>query len=72
MHSPPVSVLLLESQDAVQQWLNVKQELARYVVCVCILYAHVDVIFFTRFATSLSPLIHMPFHNVYSNKGIYM
>ncbi|CDH58814.1 predicted protein [Lichtheimia corymbifera JMRC:FSU:9682] len=26
---PTVSVLLLESQDAVQQWLNVKQELAR-------------------------------------------
>ncbi|CDS10855.1 hypothetical protein LRAMOSA11341 [Lichtheimia ramosa] len=26
---PPVSVLLLESQDAVQQWLNVKQELAK-------------------------------------------
>lgn len=36
MRSPPVSVLLLESQDAVQQWLNVKQELARYVVCVYI------------------------------------
>lgn len=50
IHSSPVSVLLLEGQDAVQQWLNVKQELAKYVcvyiVCTCGCH------FFTRFATS--------------------